>query len=63
MKNLLTFILGPSAVPLRFRVRWFIRGMGSILVPISSEDFRREVDQCVEEQMNAKGQPRPDTEL
>lgn len=55
LEKLLTFIgFGPSvcsAVPLRFRVRWFIRGMGSILFPISAEEFRREVDQCVEEQM------------
>jgi hypothetical protein len=40
-----------SAVPLRWRVRWFIRGMGSILVPITIEELRREMDQCVDEQM------------
>lgn len=55
LEKLLTFIgFGPSpcsGVPLRWRVRWFIRGMGSILVPISAEEFRREVDECVEEQM------------
>jgi hypothetical protein len=53
LEKLLTFIgFGPSpcsAVPLRWRVRWFVRGMGSILVPISAEEFRREVDQCVDE--------------
>lgn len=62
--KLLTFIgSGPSpgsAIPLRWRVRWFIRGMGSILVPISTEEFRREVDLFVEEQMKKWREENPD---
>jgi hypothetical protein len=38
-------------IPWKWRVRWFIRGMGSILFPISAEEFRREADRYVEEQM------------
>jgi hypothetical protein len=49
-----------SAVPLRWRVRWFMRGMGSILVPISAEEFRREVDQFVEEQMKKWKEENPE---
>lgn len=40
-----------KAVPWRWRIRWFIRGMSSILFPITTEELRREVDLCVEEQM------------
>jgi hypothetical protein len=55
LEQLLTFIgFGPSpcsGVPLRWRVRWFIRGMGSIVVPISEQEFWRDIHECVEEQM------------
>ena len=37
-----------------------MRGMGSILVPISAEEFRREVDQFVEEQMKKWKEENPE---
>jgi len=36
-----------SPIPLRWRVRWFLRGMASILVPLTTEEMREEVDRCV----------------
>lgn len=50
-------------IPLRRQIRWFIRGMCSIFVPISQEEIRRDIDQCVEEKMKKwkKENPEPNT--
>ena len=59
--------------PVRFKwkLRWFLQGMGSILGPVTTpEQTRREIAQCVDEiisKANAQGLPsaggdRPKTE-
>lgn len=51
---------GPSPIPLRWRVRWFLRGMGSILVPLTAEEMREEVDRCVEARMRKWREENPE---